>query len=277
MGAWVDSLKVVQDTLARKNGRWDERTPKVRASDMIAVLGLYSRALPGTIAKRADMGCVRSDFVTSDGLFQARSGLVHITTLDAIGNEQYVFQTVAPSSAVAYKRTPSKLTDAQIEMARKAGIAVKSITFEPARTSSYFRNDQTEQMTFLRQTIYDYQRALDQIALAVTMYPGVLASQAIGKNFWLGMRALTVDLEVMAENPPTGLLADIKGSFGAALEASEAATVELANKAGSAAAWVGNAAGKVAGAAASGFLDSANLATLVVAGIVGYVALQRWL
>jgi hypothetical protein len=273
--AWVAAIAPIVDSLAARNGRYNERVPKMRPSDMVALVGIFSQSLPTAIDRIAGK-VTRSDFVSSDGLFSPPASLALMATMDMISSADYVFRSVPPSSSAFWRRTPSSLTDAQRNKARLAGIA-GAPTYEPARDGSVVRNDQLELVTFLRQTITDYQRAIDAAGQAIALYPmNQIASVDLCTMVLRAVRELAADLEVLAENPPTTLSSDVKGAFGVALKASEKATVELANAAGDAAAHAANLAGEVAAAAAGGFLNAANLATLAVTLAVGYVALRRY-
>lgn len=277
MGFTDEYPKLVAE-LVRRNGKYEAGVPRLRVADMLAVLGLYSRAMLSAIPRIATSGIVRSDFVTEDGIWTAPAGTARspwlLATADTISPAQYLTESIGIEGA-AWRRTPSKLTDEQINKAKLAGIAASKITYEPAREGALVRNDQAELVHFLRQTIADYDRALGAATLAVLLYPSSPASIELCKSFLSAIRAAGADLDVLAENPPTTWGADVRGALGAALDASEKAVVTIAEAGGSAAAWIGNAAGKVAGAATAGFFSTANLATLAVAGVVGYIAIQK--
>ena len=272
MGAWTSQIATLTNALATKNGRWDERTPKMRPTDMIAVLGMISAGLPTAIRRVADAGVLRSDSVGDDGLWKF-AGLG--ADADPITAEVYMF-SASPIGAIAWKRSPDVLSDAQRARAQLVGI--KTPTWEPARMPTYVRNAQAEQIAYLREAIDDYQIALYKVADTVRMYIGnTIASADYCKPFMVAVRSLAVDLEVLAETPPTTWAQDIRGGLDAAKTASEGAVKDLAEGAGNAAAWAANTAGQIAGAAAKGFWETADLTTILVAGVVGYVALGRYL
>jgi len=270
---FADEVPKVVAALAAKSGRYDERTPKMTATQMCAVLGLFSQPLPAAIRRVCDAGVQRADWVASDGAWQAPASVQAFAWQDTISAEVYLFQSVAPSYYAPWQRTPSKLTDEQIFKAKAAGVVA---LYEPARMPSAVRNDQTELVSFVRQTVADYERALGNIGSAIRLYPGTVAGMEICQSFMSAIRSFASDLDVLHENPPTTWGQDVKGALGAALTASEDAAVDIAKAGGNALAWAGNVAGKVAGAAASGFFSTANLTTLAVAGVVGYIALRRY-
>lgn len=276
MGTWADALAPMVATLAGKNGRYDTNTPKLRAADMLALLGILSRSLPSAIERVCDGGCVRSDFAGPDGLYQAPSNLYALGSMQPLSSADYLFNAIPPGTT-AWKRTPSKLTDAQIAAAQFVGIASNKITYEPVRYGSLIRNDQLELVSFVRQAIDDYQRASNQITNAIVTYFGLTASSDVCKAFMSAVRELASDLDVLGENPPTTLAQDVKGGLKEALTASENATVKIAAAGGAAAGWAANQVGKIAGGAVAGFFDSANLMTLAVVGVVGYVAIGKYL
>jgi hypothetical protein len=257
MGTWTSSIPSIVEALAKRNGgRYDEKTPKMKVADMVAALGLYSSQLPHAIGRIAPI-IAFSGFVDNDGILTiSESQVTRITA------SEYLFNSV-PAADVAWQRCPTRAPIGPFN------------TYEPARVHSLAQDDKLEHIGFLRQTLDDYQRASDQIANSITMYPFQVASAEICRSFMSALRALATDLEVMAENPPTTFAQDARAALGVALVASEQATVDLANAAASAAAKAANLAGQVAASAAEGFFSSANLVTLTVAVLVGYVAIGR--
>jgi hypothetical protein len=263
----IAHARIVAELSARASGSYDERTPKMSVRDMVAFLAMYTPSLAGAITRVADR-IVRSDFATSDGVLTVGSAY-HAGSIDTIDAMTYL------STGVGLARAPWKrsitMTETQTNRARLAGLDPETVTYEPVRDGSLLRNDQTELISFARQAVADYDKALSQISSAVWLYPSSICSEAICKSFVSALRALSSDLEVLAENPPTSWSQDVSGALGHALDKSEAAVVALGEKAGAAAGRVGNLVGDVAGKTLGGFLDSANLLTLAVAGAVAYV------
>jgi len=265
---WVETYPLIVAELVRKNGSYEAKVPRMRASDMMAFAGLYTRSVISAIERSSDQ-IVRSDLINDEGIFSANVIAV-IASFDAITATQYLSQS-SPTDK-PWKRTPTKLTDAQIARAHVAGI--KAITYEPARSSTIVRNEQLEQLSFLRQTIADYQRALDQVVNALYLYPFSNASADICKSFLSAIRALGSDLDVLRENPPTTLAQDVSAGLGVALNRSAKAVETIGEAAGKTAAWVGDQAGKVAGATLGGFFEQATVLSILVIGAVGWIALR---
>lgn len=263
MATWAESVAPLVTAVAKVNGRYDERTPKLKASDMISMLGNFSRHLPSQITRIASAGVLPSSTVTDEGT--PAGGLSAFIV--PMNPSDYLFHSTAPDSKTAWRRIPGDSTIASAPI---------PATWEPARERSLIRNDQLELLTFLRQSINDYQRASDQITFSLIM-SGTVASEAASKSFMSALRAFASDLDVLQTNPPTTLAEDIKGGAKAAAAASAEATTKIAEAGGNAAGFVANQIGKAAGAAASGFLDSANITTLLVGSLIGYVALRRYL
>jgi hypothetical protein len=272
MGAWVDQIPKLVSLLSKKNGSYDEKTPKMKASEMLATIALFSGALPSAI-RRVMPYVTRSEFV-KDGIYRLPGDLLLIGTLDEITHERYVFNSVPVTGQPAWRRTPGDLTATQMYKARAAGVKGE-VSYEPARKPSV-SDDKVEHIYFVRESIDVYQAASNQITLAIVLYPtdGIIG-QNICTSFMKSVRALAVNLEVMEENPPTTIAEDVRAAFGVAAEASAVALQDVADAAGKGAAWVANQAGKIAGSAVGGFFDGANLTTLLVGGIVGFVALKK--
>lgn len=230
--------------MSGRNGRWDERTPKLSVGDMAALIGMYAQTFPRAIYRVCPV-ITRSEFVDESGELIS----------DQIGNavnfspEVYLFQWI-PVGSVAWIRGPG-------------GVG----SFQPA--SRWSPVDNSSLRTFLRDAINDYQRCLTAMASAIQLYPSTLASADLCRAFMGGLRSFAADLEVLGENPPTTFADNFKGAIVAALDAS-------ANAAGEIAAGAGNLVGDVAGSAASGFLSAANLTTIAVAGLVGYIVLKKY-
>jgi hypothetical protein len=264
---WVERVQPLVNELAAKRGRYRTNVPKMRVSDMVALQGIFTRGVIASI-ERVTSGIYGSGAVTDDGLVNIKLGIPPMR----LSAQRYVSETVCPYKGSPWKRTPSNLSDEELAAISFFGAAVA--TFEPARDPSYWRNEQAEQVGMCRQLMAEYQRALDQVTLAIVSYSWTLASEDICAAFMTAIRQQAASLDNMAENLPTELSADLKGALTAALRASEDATAGIANAAGKTAAWAANQVGRAAGAAADGFFDSANLLTLAAAGVVGYVALK---
>ena len=165
MGVWVDQLQPIVEALSKKHGSYDEKTPRMNAPEMLAIIALYSGRLPVAI-DRIMSRVVRSDFVTKDGLFTSSADLMIIATLDEITSARYLFNSVQGTGQPAWRRVPAGLSTAQINKARVAGIKGE-ITYEPARNPSELRDNKLEHIYFLRESINAYQAASDQISAAV--------------------------------------------------------------------------------------------------------------
>lgn len=243
-GLWTSKIPAIISTLSGRNGRYDERTPKMSMADMAGLIGMYAQTFPSAIHRVCPV-ITRSEFVDESGELIS----------DIVGNsinfspEVYLFQWI-PTGATAWIRGPG-------------GVG----SFQPAARSEYVDNSHLR--SFLRDAITDYQRCLAQVAAAIQSYPTGMASAPICRLFMSGLQAFASDLEVLGENPPTTFADNFKGAVSAALDAS-------AHAAGEIAAGAGNVIGNVAGSVASGFFSSANLTTIAVAGVVGYVALKRY-
>lgn len=246
--SWVSTYPQVIAALAQKNGRYDATTPKLSPSDMVAVMGLYGGSIVSALRGHTD-GLYVYGSVGSDGR-------VLYDYAPQIPADVYTFASV-PSSAIAWRRQP-----------QHDNPFFRS--YEPGRKGNLLRSDQLEQVAFTRQMIDDYQKALDAITLALHAYPyGGTCARDFCASFLSKVRALGGDLDVLAESPPTTFSADVRGALGVALNASTTAAGELAAK-------IGNVAGEVVGNVAGGFFGAASLTTLVVAGLVGYVALKKY-
>lgn len=267
---WVDAYPKILAELTRKRGQYAPNIPRLTKADMVGTLAQYSTSLANALSTVADR-IARSEFATASGVFIPLGAIASANTLTP---QTYLSECVAPNKTTPWKRTPSKLTDDQL--IKLAGLS-PSGTYEPVRDPTILRNEQTELIGFLRGAVADYQRALDQIAYAVSFYPlQTTAPQDTCKLFLSSVRALGSDLDVLGENPPTTFGQDVRGALAASTDASAKALETVGNAAGRAAGFVGNAVGNVAGSALSGFFDKANLVTLAVAGVVGYVAFKRF-
>lgn len=260
-------LKLVAALIA-KNGSWVPNVPRMSAADMVGMLALYVGSIVGAIDNHTD-GITFSRWLDDNGI---------TINLDDFGisplrvdTMRYVSRSVPVSSSAAWKRTLSAPTDAE----KTLGTAAESI--EPHRDPSLIRDAQAEQVHAVRQLVADYQRALDASGRTIAVYPFGIAGADFCKSFLAACRSMNGDLDSLAENPPTTITQDLKGALHDATTASGEALKDLGSAAGKVAGGIGNVAGDVGANFLDSFFSSANLTTIAVAGIVGYVAIRRYL
>ena len=260
---WIETYAQLVKALTAKNGSWTSAVPKMKTSDMVALLGMYTTGVVPAVERVAD-AIIPSNYATAEGesLVAGVGGAFTLMGLDApkIDARTYVSKTVGLDGA-PWKRYLS------------AGASIdKSTTYEPVRDPSLLRDNQLEQIGFVRQLMADYQRALDASAAALATYNLGFANQDRCAVFLSSIRSTGADLDVLAENPPTSLSDDLAGALRAATDKSEAALVSVGNAVGKAAAEIGNVAGQVAGSFGAGFFTKAGVLTLAVAGVAAWVA-----
>lgn len=261
--SWGDTHAKLVAQLCAKRGQWAPNVPKMTAADAVAMLALYVASIVSAIERACD-GVGESAFVDSEGIVTDKirnAGFLKIETMRTLAAQDYVSKA-QPYAGVPWVRSMVRDTEP---------------TFQPYRLHSLIRDDQSELVTFVRQTMADYQRALDGIAigLAISKYADVPWSSDAVKLILKKLVTVGSDLDVLAENPPTTLTEDLRGALSQATDASEAALKDVAKGTGKVAAELGNVAGDIAGNFAEGFLGQASLVTIAL--LVGWVAYKRYL
>lgn len=249
------------------------RVPLMTGDDTVGVLGLYTRGLIAAISRRGII--VASAFATADG--KITSGLSADASASDVASAYLIAKshTRTPAQYLAARASsPSwrrlcPADSAEIAAARAAGYGYV-VTFEPVRDLQGIRDDQLEQIYFLRESIDEYERALYASSSAFALYGAGKISKDAAATFLLAIRQLGRSLDVMSENPPTTFVQDLRGALKASAGATAVALEEGAKTAGEWAANVADTAGRVAGGFTGGFLANAGLLTLVIAGVVVY-------
>lgn len=278
---WRSSVypKVI-DELRKKRGTYDDATPRMQLADMFAVLAMLSGSLSVTAKQVADR-FPRSDFVDASGMLRIDNVVTQLG-YDQIDVDTYLFGATRASGQPAWRRAVTSPTQAQQDRANATpwDSSSHALVYEPARDPSVLRDEQLEQIAFLRQAVDYYDTALGQVSAATFVFKSNALSGLTGKAiidvFLRAIRQLGDQLDAMGEYPPTTLAQDVRGALGYALDESAKAAEAVVEQGGKAAAWVANETGKLAGAAANGFLSSANLTTLAAVGVVAIVMLKKY-
>lgn len=226
--------------------------PLLRASDGIAMLGQVSpNVVNAIISFERDQASAyggkvgRSDLL-DDGVMERT--MVNLATMagTALPAAEYVAGYGIALNA-PYRRWPPKGGD---------------YTWEPFIVDSAIGGNQEGLLTFVRQMMGDWQRAVDSAAAMISAVPNVSnnADPQLVSTFLWHLRALCRDLDVLRENPPQTTAQRIK-------DAAINAVRDTEEFAGQAAAQIAGAVGEGAGLVARGFFAEAGVTSLIVAGI----------
>lgn len=135
-------------------------------------------------------------------------------------------------------------------------------------------HDATVQLSALRNTMVDWQRAIDQATYMITFsFTGSTSIDDV-KTLRSILQSLAAGLDALGEAPPPTQSEIIAGALASAASKSEDAVRAIAKGAGSVAAEVGDLAGSAAGAFAKGFFSQATLLTLAVAGVAVFLLVR---
>jgi hypothetical protein len=228
--------------------------PLLNASDGIAILGQLSPALVSAItsfqysqAKSFGANVGRSDLLDDGVLDNQPAALARMAESGALLSIADYVAGYGYAMDRPYLRFPPRGGDDR---------------YEPFLVHSDVVSDQDGLLAFLRQTIGDWQRAVDAAAVMISSVPNVTNTahpQDVSTFLWC-VRALCRDLDVLRENPPKSSGARIK-------EAVNSAVHDTEEFAGKAAADIASQVGQGAGLVAKGFFSEAGVTSLIVAGI----------
>lgn len=226
--------------------------PLLHASDGISVLGQLSPGIVNAVSRFSTQmrtPIVRSDAVDSDGTLVIDQ--TNIGSLQSISAKEYVAGIGYPGQP--YMRAPTAGAD----------------LYEPAILHNAITGDENQLLSFVRQLMGDWQRAVDAAAvmLSLAATSDDIADSGAVSVFLSSVRALCSDLDVLNENPPLTTADKIKGATLDALHTTE-------KFAGEAAANIAQEAGTLAGNVAEGFFAKAGVTSLVVAGLAVYLFIR---
>lgn len=266
-------LVSLRASLGRVNG-YD--VPALSPADMTGVLGVYTRGLLAAITRIANAGIVPSSFVDDEGIITTGIG----GGVATISVARYLAGYPESDGRRWSRIVALSVDEADYVKQTNAGKGWSPARAATLKASDVFgglltpdfgslRDPQGELVLFARQAVDDYQKAIDAITAAIQTY-GDAPNKNAAAAFLSKIRALGGDLDSLAEAPPTTLTADLKGAMAAAFNASGEALETIGNKAGEIAGKVGNVAGQIAGSTLEGFFSTANLLTILIAGVIVY-------
>ncbi len=237
------------------------RVPLLRASDLIPVLATVTDPLARAIIT----------FQTSQSNQELGGAVMPVTALDGAGR-----LLKGAFGAPAY--LGQTLITVRSYLAGKPDDETKPWQRSPSGNKPLYSvwvpnsilGEELALLGFHRQAVADFQRCVDVSSDMIRDYgtnlDRELASWRV-HDFCAALRALASDLDVIAESPPVQAMDAVIGGLKHAMDRS-------AEVIGSGAAHIAEMAGNVAGHAAKGFLDTANMTALVVAGIAVYLLVQ---
>ena len=241
------------------------RLPRTSAINALTMLAKISPAIVAAIAKVSYKGQAhRSSIVDDDGTID-EDALILGGLETSISAKAYV--AGYPDPNVPYRRSVAAVTAQGITALNTSPL------YEPAVESFVLGGEQTDLLAACRESMRDWQAAVNAATALALATPGDLARLQTGPAvdaFWRAAIVLYSGVSSIAEEPVTDRLDVIKGAL---RDSTNVTTQFIAENAGEFAAAAADTLGKTAGTFADAFLSNAGITALIVAGVAVYLVI----
>jgi hypothetical protein len=248
--------------------------PQIRSTDGIAILAQLSKPLASAIAKFLDgRGAIYQWWrdADGDGVVGSVTGdkildKVWLANSDEISIEEYLGGYGLRVSREPWIRTPNATAAVESNDGDKFATWSKSF-YQPMLNRALLGGEEDALLHQIRSAVARWDDGVGASALCIDAAGVDKESIANDENtihFFTAVRSLCVAIDLLHENPPDSTIDKVTAAAEHALERS-------ADAIGRGAAYTADLAGRTAGTAVEGFLGTASLTSIVVAGLAVYL------